>query len=113
MKQLLILLFLLFSFSCFPQDSSGKKISKNKVLVKEYYENGQLKAKGKKKRCFKVHSVDGRSCGIMSFFKHGRWTHYYANGQKKSVEKYKKGEFIKLMRSWNEDGTRNKELQDS
>ena len=109
MKKSLILFFFLTSLSVYSQESAERKSNKKTVVVKEYFENGQLKEKGRKKLQMKISSTpNGRSNGLMTYFKKGKWIEYYSNGNKKRIIVYDKGEIVKEVKSWNEDGTKSK-----
>lgn len=87
------------------QASRKKKRIKHTIIVKEYYENGLLKEKGKKKLIMKVSTrPDGRSCGVMSFLKQGKWTEYHINGKKKRTLLYEKGKIVRILKYWNKKG---------
>ncbi len=82
------------------QEVVTKKINNKKVQVSEHYENGNLKEKGIKKLSTKYFKrpESNLHCGITSFYKHGKWKHYYPNGSLKSVIVYRKGEIAKIKK---------------
>ena len=42
----------------------------------------------------------------MTYFKQGKWIEYYSNGNKKRIVIYDKGDIIKEVKNWNENGTK-------
>lgn len=105
MKTYLISITIFFTcYTAYSQETSIKKSRKKTIKVIEYYENGQLKAKGKKKLQTKLSSTtNGRTNGIMTYFKSGKWIEYYSNGNKKRIIIYDKGDIIKEVKKWNEN----------
>lgn len=109
MKKLLILLIFQSTLSIYSQEIAERKANKKTIVVKVYFENVQLKEKGKKKLQLKIStSPNARSNGLMAFFKQGKWTEYYSNGNKKRIVVYNGGDIKKVVKKWNEDGTINK-----
>jgi antitoxin component YwqK of YwqJK toxin-antitoxin module len=97
-------------FSGYSQENTQKIGNKKIIKVEVHYDNGQLKTKGKKKLqiIFSLTS-GGRSNGVMTFLKQGRWVEYYRNGNKKRIIIYDKGDVIKEVRNWNKDGTKSRD----
>ncbi len=107
MKVLLLFLFSIISLTGYSQESTPKHQRKGTIVAEEYHTNGGLKEKGRKKLQVKLSSTtSGRMNGVMSYLKHGKWTEFYINGNKKRVVIYDKGEIVKEKREWNEDGSR-------
>ena len=79
-----------------------KELSKDKVYVTEYYENGNVKQEGVKKYSLKLTKRPGSNlhCGIGKFWKHGKWKEYYESGQPKRIVKYKEGEEVREIKQW-------------
>ena len=106
-KVVLSLFFIITSSIIYSQENDGGKQVKRTIKVLEYHENGQVKEKGKKKLQTKVSNTPGgRLNGLLTYFKQGKWTEYYSNGNKKSILIYDQGEVVKEAKSWNKDGTK-------
>lgn len=98
-----VFLYFYIVFACqlsVGQQVITKNINKKKIQVSEYYENGNLKEKDFKKLSTKYFKrpESNLHCGITSFYKHGKWKHYYPNGSLKAVIVYRKGEIAKIKK---------------
>ena len=105
---------LIFPFLANGQEKTETKPYKKKIIIREYFENGKLKEKGKKTLQLKVYALpDGsRPHGRRAYVKQGKWTEYYSNGNKKRLVIYDKGEILKVVKEWNVDGKLNKPPHD-
>ncbi|HBS88789.1 MAG: hypothetical protein A2W91_04055 [Bacteroidetes bacterium GWF2_38_335] len=105
MKKNLLVIMILFLTITVGQTQTVKRI----IKTKEFYENGKIKEKGRKKLQLKLsYTPSGRGNGQRTHFKQGRWTEYYPNGNKKRIVRYDIGDIVKVVRSWNQDGTKDK-----
>ena len=86
-KMIILCLILIAIQAC-----SGPRIKKT-IRVKEHYENGRLKAKGKKKLSLRVFHRPGSEMGegVGRHWKEGYWSEYDSCGNKVRKIFYKQG----------------------
>lgn len=102
MKQALLIIILILSSQVWSQKHSsqeGMLVSEKRINhVREYYENGQLKVKGREKG-----KKEWVGClGWRQVYKKtGRWKFYNNQGYLMKVIKYKNGKEIKIIKVFN------------
>ncbi len=101
MKNLLIIVALSLCINTYSQEQNRNRLKK-RVKEVEYYENGNIKEMGTKVYQWKTSWTPLGSCGVLAFFKNGRWIEYYPNGKKKRILVYKSGEIEKVRKEWSE-----------
>ena len=107
LKLIITVLLSMLTFFCLTQEHPETKKNDKRQYIKVHYENGQIKEEGRKKLQTKTSITNnGRVNAQVDYFREGRWTEYYKNGKKKRVVLYRKGELVKVIRKWKEDGTR-------
>lgn len=107
MKTIITIIFLLTFLPCFSQTNEVSLNKKKKQNIEIKYSSGELKEKGKKKLMTKLSSTNnGRTNGVMAYFKNGKWIEYYKNGKKKRIVIYNKDEIINVKKEWDENGNR-------
>lgn len=98
MKSLLLIVMIIISFQGVSQNVSGKhgvNVHEKRInKVREYYENGQLKVKGREKGKKEWVGCLGRR---MVYKKTGRWKYYNNQGYLMKVVKYKDDNEIKVI----------------